>query len=1394
MTAINTALHVQAGRRRITAIKSKCSIDFNAETTFELDSHADTCVLGRDALIIQDFERPVDVFSYDHSKAPESYRTVSGVVKYHHPLTGERFHLIVHQAIHVPHLDHHLLCPMQCRVNDVTVNDLPKFLAADPTEETHALVFQVDSTDDGPARTVTLPLELSGITSVINVSVPTADEFNERKCTRLELTSEHLPWDPYDSAFEEQEKAMTDCHGDIIDSRANARGRSLVISALSTIPEAADIDDDENLATILQSKVVISSVDTGKSTSGIVRTKTKKPVDAQTLARRWGISPDHAQATIDRTTQLMVRTCLYPTLSRRYSTNDRLCRYRRLQHMMFSDTGFSNVQSQRGNKCCQFYASGGWARAFPMRVKSEAHDSLSLVFQRDGVPPAMILDGSKEQVCGMFRRKLKEAACQLRQTEPYSPWQQAAEGAIREIKRCSSRMMLTTRSPKVLWDHSIELAALIRSHTASEIFSANGEVPETIMTGDTADISRLCQFAWYDWLMFRDAQASYPDDTIVLGRYLGPAIDTGPAHTAKILKQNGQVVYRSTYRHLTPDELERPEHIALRAEFDAAITAKLGPAASRDDYAPEDLTPDPSDPDDDDDSLLGDQLSDIDETPTPEVGDNYLQAELLFPRGNEMARGKVISRKRDADGNTVGRAHNNPILDTRMYNVEFEDGDVAELTANAIAISMYTQCDPDGNQYLLFDSFVGHRKDDTALTIDQQSKTEPSGRVRRRKTTKGWQMCCQWKDGSTSWEELNSLRNSYPTILAEYAVAHGIDKEPAFNWWVPYTLKRREAIISATRSRTARYLKKTHKFGIEVPKSVEDALRIDNENGNHFWRDAIAKEMKEVRAAFKILDDNAPDPVGYQKIRCHMIFDVKMEDFRRKARLVAGGHVTKAPATITFASVVSRETVRLALMLAALNDLEVKTGDVLNAYITAPITEKVWTVLGPEFGPDAGKRAVIVRALYGLKSAGAAFRAHLAQCMRDMGYTSCRADPDLWYKPMTRPHDDYQYYAYILCYVDDILVIHHDAMSVLRRIDQFLPLKPSSVGDPDIYLGTKLKQLKLDNGLWAWGMSPSKYVQQAVANCEQHLKANFGGRYHLTQRAENPFKPSDNYEPELDVSEPLTPELASYFQSIIGVMRWMIEIGRVDIATEVSLLSSHLALPREGHLNAALHIMSYLKCHHNSRIVFDPSYPDIDYDSFPACDWKEFYGDVEEAIPDKVPQPLGREVDLRMYVDSDHAGDKSTRRSRTGMLIYCNSALIEWVSKKQPTVESSVFGAEFVAMKFGIEKLRALRYKLRMMGVPISGASYVYGDNLSVVTNAQKPESQLRKKNNAICYHAVRESVAMGECLVTHVRTQDNLADVLTKVLFGGKRRDLVGRILYDIFDHRRGKTTKPCD
>jgi len=248
-------------------------------------------------------------------------------------------------------------------------------------------------------------------------------------------------------------------------------------------------------------------------------------------------------------------------------------------------------------------------------------------------------------------------------------------------------------------------------------------------------------------------------------------------------------------------------------------------------------------------------------------------------------------------------------------------------------------------------------------------------------------------------------------------------------------------------------------------------------------------------------------------------------------------------------------------------------------------------------------------------------------------------------------------------------------------------------------------------------------------------------------------------------------------------MRWMVEIGRIDIDTQVSMLASHVALPRQGHMSAALHIMAYLRDHHNSRMVFDAHEPEIVKSDFKKYDWQEFYRDAKEALPPNMPPARGRAVDLRLYVDSDHAGDKVTRRSRTGYIIYLNSAPIQWLSKKQSTVETSVFGAEFVAMKHGIETVRGIRYKLRMMGIEVDNPTYVYGDNMSVVTNSSKPESQLKKKCNSICYHAVRESVAMGESLVSHISTDNNPADLMTKTLVGVKRRFLVSKLLYDIYD-----------
>ena len=162
------------------------------------------------------------------------------------------------------------------------------------------------------------------------------------------------------------------------------------------------------------------------------------------------------------------------------------------------------------------------------------------------------------------------------------------------------------------------------------------------------------------------------------------------------------------------------------------------------------------------------------------------------------------------------------------------------------------------------------------------------------------------------------------------------------------------------------------------------------------WQDVIEKEITAVRVAFKTLNKGDEPPPGYQYIQCHMIFKIKLDGFRRKARLVGAGCMVKdTPAVFTYASVVSCDTVIIALTIADLNDLEVKASNVMNTFLTAPCAEKIWNTLGPDFGDDVGKKAIIVRAMYGLKSSGASFGNHIADCMRLLGYEPCRAYPDL---------------------------------------------------------------------------------------------------------------------------------------------------------------------------------------------------------------------------------------------------------------------------------------------------------------------------------------------------------------------------------------------------------------
>ena len=317
-------------------------------------------------------------------------------------------------------------------------------------------------------------------------------------------------------------------------------------------------------------------------------------------------------------------------------------------------------------------------------------------------------------------------------------------------------------------------------------------------------------------------------------------------------------------------------------------------------------------------------------------------------------------------------------------------------------------------------------------------------------------------------------------------------------------------------------------------------------------------------------------------------------------------HKTADPEGSNYAGVVSRESVRIAFTYAALNDLDIWACNIQNAYIQAPKSEKHYIVCGPEFGDHVGKRALIRRDLYGGKCAKQDFWVHLRSCMQFLGFTTCKADADVWMREKKK-NDGTIYWEYVLLYVNDCLCISVDPESIIRNeIGKYFIVKEPSIGPPDIYLGGKVQKVELETGVECWAFSSSQYVQAAVRNVrkcleKQYEEKNDHLKFHLPKKALAPM--SNDYRPEIDISKELDATDAAYYQSLIGIVRWMVELGRVDICCEVSMLSSCLALPREGHLQQLLHMFSYLEKKHNMEMVFDPSVPHIDQSMFPWQDW-----------------------------------------------------------------------------------------------------------------------------------------------------------------------------------------------
>jgi hypothetical protein len=209
--------------------------------------------------------------------------------------------------------------------------------------------------------------------------------------------------------------------------------------------------------------------------------------------------------------------------------------------------------------------------------------------------------------------------------------------------------MFSSQAPKRLWDDCIKLKQCVQSDTWNECFANRGKVPETIVSGETADISTFAQHHWYEWIMFRDTSVSFLGDKLVLGCYLGPSIDVGrPAMTAKLLKANGVIIHRSTYRSLTDIEQVSEEHKKLHLDFDAQVKNKLGKGHTAADLVAKDVESPTYDLYANDISGKQCHAVDQEEEVTPEGGHEYINASVTLPQGDSQIDARVIARKHDA--------------------------------------------------------------------------------------------------------------------------------------------------------------------------------------------------------------------------------------------------------------------------------------------------------------------------------------------------------------------------------------------------------------------------------------------------------------------------------------------------------------------------------------------------------------------------------------------------------------------------------------------------------------------------------------------------------------------------------------------------------------------------
>ena len=694
--------------------------------------------------------------------------------------------LLFHEALYYgTKLSHSLINPNQIRHFGIGFWD-------NPYDENHPLSIEHEN--------INIPLQYEGTKLTFTSRAPTREELHT--CPRIDMT-DSSPWEP---SMVRLGKVTTNFatnkrprHIFSVQTNKQYMTTNPYSYSHTTATQYTDNKSDESILNNINPCLVqlqerlINQLRTQHpkpleapsndipSRRTFVSTERHRKASAESIAELWGIGLKRAYATLDATLQRGTRSAILP-ISRRYRS-DRIHGMKRLATKFATDTIYPDEKSLNGHTCAQIFSTkAGFAVAYPMDNNTSASiDQALRNFSHDfGIPQHLTFDGATTQTGKHteFMKTIRKYDIKHHVSSPRRPNENPAEGSIQLIKRRWFRIMTKQLVPQRFWDYGLVWICETGNISVSSSRYAGNRTSLEIITGETPDISEYLDFSFYDWVTYR-SNAGLGE--VSLGRWLGVSHKVGQLMSYWICTQSGHVISCVTVQRLTNNEKFTDEWKIRMNEFTTKLNIRLD--------AKNTTTPHPDVPawnrltlhgidndfTDDFQKVINNESipeADTSESNIADTFDAYVNMEIGLPRGDDDSLHHAVVKRRaiDDEGKPIGISSNNPLTDSRQYEVEYLDGTLEVLSANVIAEKMLAQVDEEGHRQMMLDEIIDHRKDDSAEPEDRAFVTSSDNSVRPRRTTKGWEVCALWKDGSSNWIKLKDMKDSYPVELADYGV------------------------------------------------------------------------------------------------------------------------------------------------------------------------------------------------------------------------------------------------------------------------------------------------------------------------------------------------------------------------------------------------------------------------------------------------------------------------------------------------------------------------------------------------------------------------------------------------------------------------------------------------